>query len=251
MAFLTSTLIAAGIGAAGAVGAAALSNKGAKTAANAATKSTAETNALQREIYSSNKTTLTPFINSGVGANKQIDGLLKTNPFNYDPGQFEADPGYQFRLQQGMQGVQQANAASNTRLSGSAQKALLGYGQGMAAQEYGNWWNRDQSRIAGENNVQTSYLNALGGQQATGLSAGNALAGVGTQYAGQVGQNNQWQANQVGNAALVNGNNQANLIGGVANMAGNALGQWAAGRGSSYNSNGSPIIPAPIRSVFN
>jgi len=225
-------------------------SKAAKAAAKSATDSTAANNALQREIYGKNEGYLKPYIGDGQVASGQINNLLATNPYATSTGaSFEADPGYQFRLQQGFGGVQQQNAATNTRLSGSAQKALLNYGQGAAAQEFGNWWNRDQSQLANKNNAVSNYLNALTGTRGAGISAGSALAGVGQNYAGQVGQNNQWAANQVGNAALVNGNNQASLANNLATTGANLFGQIS-NRGSSYNPNGSPIIPAPVQSWF-
>lgn len=229
-------------------------NKQAKASAQAtkaATDSTAATNALQREIYGKNEGYLKPSIADGQKAGGQINALLANNPYLASTGAtFAADPGYQFRMQEGMNAVQQGNAGSNTRLSGSAQKALLNYGQGMGSQEFSNFWNRQQAELANYNNRIGSYISDLSSTRGAGLSAGSALAGVGSNYAGQVGQNNQWAANQVGNAALVNGNNQASMWNGIATTGANLLGQIS-NRGSSYNSNGSPIIPAPIRSVFN
>jgi len=225
------------------------SSKATAAASKAATDSTAANNALEREIYSQNKTALQPFMAQGAAYTGKVNDFLQTNPFNYDPGQFQADPGYQFRLQQGNANLQQQNAATNTRLSGSAQKALLNYGQGMASQEYGNWWNRDQARIASENNVQQNYLGALTGQQQVGASAASALAGVGTNYANNVSQNNQFAANQVGNAALVNGNNQASLANNLATTGANLFGQIS-NRGSSYSPLAAQAAPYdPLRAA--
>ncbi len=53
------------------------------------------------------------------------------------------DPGYQFRLNQGEQALQQGAAAKGTLNGGATQKAILGYGQDYASNEFNNVWNRD------------------------------------------------------------------------------------------------------------
>lgn len=55
---------------------------------------------------------------------------------------FEADPGYQFRLTEGLNAVNAASAARGKLRSGDAAMALQARGEGLAAQGYGDWWNR-------------------------------------------------------------------------------------------------------------
>src|SRR5262249_49173751 len=52
------------------------------------------------------------------------------------------DPGYQFRLNEGMKALQNSAAASGGLLSGPTLKALTNYSQGAASQEYANAFNR-------------------------------------------------------------------------------------------------------------
>ena len=64
-----------------------------------------------------------------------------------DTAQFQApnlidDPGYQFRLSEGLKGIERSAAAKGTLLTGGTLKALAGYHQGLASQEYGNAWDR-------------------------------------------------------------------------------------------------------------
>jgi hypothetical protein len=54
-----------------------------------------------------------------------------------------ADPGYQFRTQQGQTALQNAAAAKGTLNDSGTLKALIDYGQGAASQEYQQVWNRD------------------------------------------------------------------------------------------------------------
>ncbi len=53
-----------------------------------------------------------------------------------------ATPGYQFALQQGLQGVERGAAAKGTLLTGGTLKGLAQYGSGLASQTYGDTWNR-------------------------------------------------------------------------------------------------------------
>ena len=60
---------------------------------------------------------------------------------------FQADPGYQFRLNEGLRGVNAASAAMGKLRSGDAAKALQARGEGLASQEYGNWFNRQMQKF--------------------------------------------------------------------------------------------------------
>lgn len=53
-----------------------------------------------------------------------------------------ADPGYQWRFDQGRQAVDASAAARGTLRGGNTLADLVKYGQGLASQEYGNVWNR-------------------------------------------------------------------------------------------------------------
>ena len=52
------------------------------------------------------------------------------------------DPGYQFRLDQGMKAIQQSAAAKGGLLSGAMLKGTQRFGQGLASQEYQNAYQR-------------------------------------------------------------------------------------------------------------
>lgn len=83
-------------------------------------------------------------------------------PFSYAnwkaPSVDEAlnDPGYQFRVSQGRDQLQNWAAARGTLNDSGTAKALEDYGQNSASQEYSNIWNRDFSAW------NTGYGNALG-----------------------------------------------------------------------------------------
>lgn len=55
---------------------------------------------------------------------------------------FKTGPGYQFRMDQGLQGVDRGASANGLLGSGNAAMALNDYAQGVANQEYGGWQDR-------------------------------------------------------------------------------------------------------------
>ena len=61
---------------AGAVGGALISAHAANNASSAAANAASQNNALQAQIYNSNKALETPFINSGYGAESELNGFL-------------------------------------------------------------------------------------------------------------------------------------------------------------------------------
>lgn len=63
--------------------------------------------------------------------------FVAPNPLN-----FQQDPSYQFRLNEGTRALQHGAAARGTLLTGGTQKALQNYGQEAASQEYGNAFTR-------------------------------------------------------------------------------------------------------------
>lgn len=120
---------------------------------------------------------------------------------------YQEDPGYKFRLDQGSQALERSAAARGGLLSGGHLKDLTGYQQSMASQEYGNAYNRF-------NNDQSSRFNRLATLAGIGQTTNNTLA--------TLGQNT---ANNISNNITGAGNAQAaGYIGGV-NAANNAVGQ--------------------------
>lgn len=72
----------------------------------------------------------------------------------------QADPGYQFRLQQGQQALERSLGARGMNQSGAALKAAQEYGQGLADQTYNDYFTR-QSRIANNGLTAASGLGSL------------------------------------------------------------------------------------------
>jgi hypothetical protein len=194
------TIAAIALGA-GAIGSAVIGSGATKSAANAATNAADTSAAVQREQLGAAQTALNPFIAAGQPASANINALLGLggNPAaaNQAFDQYRGSTGYDFRLNQGLDAVNSGYAGAGTIKSGAAMKGISDYGQGMASQEFGN------------------YLNALGNQQALGLSGASALAGVGQNYANSIGNINSNKADAIGNAALAGAANTNSLISGL------------------------------------
>jgi hypothetical protein len=118
----------------------------------------------------------------------------------------EANPAYQFRMQQGMKAIDRSAAARGNLLSGNTLAAAQEFGQGLASQEYNNQINRLQSAVqtqapginsqAGLLQGAGNYLNQTG--QSQGAAAGDigkSIANAG-QQAYNLGGQGQLQASQ-------------------------------------------------------
>lgn len=106
-----------------------------------------------------------------------------------------SDYGFQFAT--GANQLNSGYAGSGSLQSGAAMKGLEQYRQNL------------------QSGYRNEYTGLLSGQQATGLAAGSALAGVGQNLTGTVTANNSNAANAASNAALIKGQNNpwANALG--------------------------------------
>ncbi|MFA6204455.1 MAG: hypothetical protein WC710_14855 [Gallionella sp.] len=130
---------------------------------------------------------------------------------------FNADPGYQFRQDEGNKGIERSAAARGGQLSGATMKALARFGQDTASNEYQNSYNRF-------NNDQSTQFNRLSGIAGTGQQQVNALGQAGQNYAGAVGNNTMNAANNVANNTIGAGNARAASYMSTANGINNAIG---------------------------
>lgn len=92
--------------------------------------------------------------------------------------QFEADPGYKFRLSEGNNAINQAAAARGDYYNPETVQALGDYNANQADQTYGDAYNR-------YNNDQTNIFNRLAAISGTGQQAANTLNTAGANYAEQ------------------------------------------------------------------
>jgi hypothetical protein len=124
-----------------------------------------------------------PWLESGRNALGQLDQLASG-----DSSSFFTDPGYNFARTEGMRGIERSAAARGGAASGNALRALAEFNQGLATQQYGNFYNRTAAR-----------------------------AGVGQTAAQSIGAFGQNTANNIGNNLMAAGDARASGIAGQAN----------------------------------
>lgn len=160
---------------------------------------------------------------------------------------YQADPGYGFRLDEGMKALERSAAARGGLLSGATLRGAQRFGQDLASQEYQNAFNRYYSQRA-------SQLNPLQSLMGSGQTSANTL----TTAAGQTGQG-------VANVQLAGGQARASGYLGMANALTGALNTGAGlyvqqplyaalGRmygGAPINTAGTGFGPASNQAVYN
>lgn len=153
-----------------------------------------------------------PYMNFGQMGLTGYTGLME------DPSSITTNPGYQFRLDQGLQGLDRSAAAKGKLFSGAQGKAISEYGQNYATNEYDKALARYKSAIdTGQTSVgrvdqagltkaagKASLYNSLAGLATT---TAQGLANTGTQQA-QVYQN--W-GDDMWDVAKTWGNNENDL----------------------------------------
>lgn len=126
------------------------------------------------------------------------------------------DPGYGFRLDQGLKALNQSMAAKGLGISGANIKGAQQYGQDLASQEYQNAFNRYQVN-------RSNALNPLQSLMGASQTAANTMTGA----LGQAGQNVSDLQTQAGNArasGYIGSSNALNQgIGQAANYFANAF----------------------------
>ena len=106
------------------------------------------------------------------------------------------DPGYQMALKEGLKGMQQSQAAQGLLRTGGSLKDLMNYGQGMAAQQYGNVYNRAANTYG--TNLGTAK-DIFAPQFGSWQTAGNwDLSKWSTKYGGQLQRDLQREGNIYG-----------------------------------------------------
>lgn len=161
------------------IGSSLLGANAASKAGNAQAAASDRAAELQNQQYQQNVQRQKPFYDVGVNALPELVNASKYTNFGMD--QFQADPGYAFRLSEGQKALERTAAARGGLLSGGALKAATRYGQDMGSQEYTNAFNRYQAE-------RQARLGPL-----------QALTGMGQTTAQQVGQAGQQMATSVGN----------------------------------------------------
>jgi hypothetical protein len=242
-------------GAAAVVGAGAAiyaSNKQAGAAKDAANASNAATQASideQKREFDINQANQAPWLNTGQAALSQLAGLYGLNggssggsgntitmfdgttatPLGGSGGSsgaaaqpdysaFFNSPDYQFALQGGQQAQDRTAAANGTLFSGAHTADAIAFGQGLASQQFGNYYNR------------------LAGLAGVGQTAANQLGAYGQNYANSIGQLNANNAANQTQSIYNRANANSNMVNSLAGIGGQLAGYYM-NRPQTYNTN--------------
>jgi hypothetical protein len=137
----------------------------------------------------------------GLGKDKTAADYGKYASAEFGMDKFTADPGYAFRVSEGMKALDRTAAARGGLISGSALRGATRYGQEMGSQEFQNAFNRYQTS-------RTNTLNPFASLSGLAQSSANTLTGAAGQLGGQIGSNiigagNAMAAGQVGSANAI------------------------------------------------
>jgi len=195
----------------------------AKKAAKAQLQASREAMALQERMFNQQVALQEPFRQAGLTTQNELlrqmglSGDATSQGYgnlmrDFTMADYQADPGYAFRMSEGLKALDRQAAARGGLISGAALKASQRYGQDLASQEYQNAYNRYNQ------NRGTRY-NMLTGQQAVGQGATNAQA----QAAGNYGQAGANILTDMGNARASGYMGSANAWSNAIQNAGNAF----------------------------
>lgn len=226
----------------------------ARDAAQAQLTAARESNALTREMFDKQTALIEPWRQSGItaqnrlmhllglqnqaplttmggaigGIGNRLNGLFgrtntdQTSDFGKYTGTFDSaswtqDPGYAFRMSEGVKALERSAAARGGLLSGATLKGIQRYGQDMASQEYQNAFNRYYAE-------RDAVLNPLQSLAGTGLTTSNRMGNAGMSMASTVGKTNVNAAEQSSNALMQGANARASGYVGMANALTKPLG---------------------------
>lgn len=178
-----------------------------------------EANELQRYMYNTTREDNQPWRDAGVKALGQMQDPSFQHSFTM--ADFQADPSYQFRMQEGQKAIARASAAKGLFSTGSL-KSLSDYNQNAASQEYQNAFNRFQTD-------QTNRYNRLASLSGNGQTANAANQQAGQAYANQTGENLMGSANAQAASTMAQANQRNALYGQFMQNAATGMGMGGGG----------------------
>jgi hypothetical protein len=224
----------------------------AQTAAQASGEASSASIGEQRRQFDLSRADQAPYLAAGTGAINQLAaGVAPGGRFtqNFTPADFLAnqDPGYGFRMSEGVKALDRSAASRGGLLSGATLKGVEQYGQGLASQEYQNAFNRYQTNRANQ-------LNPLQSLAGVGQTTATALGQQGANMAGNIGNAYMTSAANTGNAAMAAAGQRNSAFGGAANVLGRMYGPQRGtdpyGGGGGFDSYGGGAYVSPASSGY-
>lgn len=197
------------------VGSAYMGSQASKSAANTQAQAAAQASDAQRAMFERQVELQAPFREAGLKGQNRLMELLGLSKDRAAPGfgkyataefgadKFQADPGYAFRMSEGMKALERSAAARGGLMSGATLKGITRFGQDAASQEYQNAFNRYQAERAGTLNP---YQALSGTAQTSANTLTNAAGNLGQQLGSNIiGAGNAQAAGQIGSINAIAG----------------------------------------------
>jgi hypothetical protein len=167
------------------IGSSLIGGVAAKSAGDTQAAATREASAAQERMFGKQVELQEPFRQVGVNALPELVAASKYEPFTM--AKFQADPGYAFRLKEGLKALDRSAAARGGLLSGAQLRGITEYGQELGSQEFTNAFNRYQAERAARLNPlqslagmgQTTAANVAGAAGRLGENIGSNIIGGG------------------------------------------------------------------------
>ncbi len=203
------------------VGSSIIGGMSAKKAAKAQTQAAQQASDVQRQMFERQVELQAPFRQAGLTAQNRFMELMglgePTGGADYgryardfSMQDYQQDPGYAFRLSEGMKALERSAAARGGLLSGSMMKGAQRFGQNLASEEYQNAFNRYQVNRANQLDPLSSLMGA-------GQTGANILTSAAGDLGGRLGENYM----QMGNARASGYIGRANALSGALGTVGN------------------------------
>lgn len=185
---------------------------GANKAADAQKSAAKKAAKIQQNALNQQLKLTKPYVEAGQTALKEYEKLAPYQPFGME--QFQADPGYQFRMSEGVKALERSAAARGLLSSGTTLKGITQYGQNLASAEYENAFSRYLSQREAAMDPYR-YLTTLGANAATGQatnigSSASSLADIAASRGNVNAAQYMGTANALGNVAQAVGGYYAN-----------------------------------------
>ncbi len=181
-------------------------------AAELQAQATRESVAEQRRQFNQIRTDFAPYRETGETALGEYgalygvgrEGMLSDEDMQAARDRFKTTPGYEFRMEEGVRALDRSASARGNLGGGGYGRDLVKFGQGIGAEEFGN------------------YANRLAGLASMGQSSSAQTASAGMQSAGNISNTLMSGAANEGNAILQAGTARASGYAGVGNAASGA-----------------------------
>jgi len=187
---------------------------GGNKAADEQKKASKKAAKLQKQALAQQLALTKPYVEAGTNALAEYQKMAPYKDFGM--AEFQADPGYNFRMAEGMKALERSAAARGLLQSGGTLKGIQQYGQNLASSEYENAFSRYLTQREARMDPYR-YLSGQGQAAAVGQAANVGSSGA-----------------ALAELAAQRGNANAALAAGTGSAIGNAFTSAGQGIGSYY-----------------